>query len=188
MREIRWHARGGQGAKTAAQLLAVAALGSGRSAQAFPEFGPERSGAPMQAYNRLDRGPIRRRYAITHPDAVVVLDPSLLEEVGVSEGLAPDGLLLLNADLPAWEVSARLGFEGRVICVPGPALAARAGTRFANVVMVGALAAALGEPPLEALEQAARELLGEKLSAEALEGTVAAIDAGYRYMEAACPA
>ena len=79
MKEIRWHARAGQGAKTAAQLLALALLREGKSVQAFPEYGPERRGAPMRAYTRYDDRPIRRHDSIENPDVVVVLEPSLVE-------------------------------------------------------------------------------------------------------------
>ena len=81
MREIRWHARAGQGAKTASQLYATAALRAGKSVQAFPEYGPERRGAPLRAYTRVDDKPIRRHDSVTKPDVVVVLEPSLLHEV-----------------------------------------------------------------------------------------------------------
>ena len=79
--EIRWHARAGQGAKTAAQALALALLRSGKSVQAFPEYGPERRGAPLRAYTRFSDGPIRRHDGVTDPDVVVVLEPSLVHEV-----------------------------------------------------------------------------------------------------------
>ena len=98
MKEIRWHARAGQGAKTAAQLLAVALLREGKSVQAFPEYGPERRGSPMRAYTRYDDRPIRRRDSIEEPDAVVVLDTSLAHGLDVSAGLKPEGLLLVNSD------------------------------------------------------------------------------------------
>ena len=94
MKEIRWHARAGQGAKSASQLLAVALLRSGKSVQAFPEYGPERRGAPLRAFTRYDDRPIRRHDAVTTPDAVVVLEPSLLNDANVRAGLKPDGLLL----------------------------------------------------------------------------------------------
>lgn len=144
MIEIRWHGRAGQGAKTASQLLAAAELGCGRQVQAFPEYGPERSGAPMRAYTRIDGRRIRRRYGITDPDVVVVLDESLLEEAHAADGLREGGLLLVNSecDLPG------------AVCVDASAIASR-GAGHVNVVMLGALAAALGEPPLGALLEAA---------------------------------
>jgi pyruvate ferredoxin oxidoreductase gamma subunit len=185
MREIRWHGRGGQGAKTASHLLALAALEAGRCVQAFPEFGPERSGAPMGAYNRIDDRPIRRRHGVVRPDAVVVLDPSLVGEVDMTAGLPADGLLLVNTDDSPEAVRCRLRHDGSVVCIPGDRLAARAGTRFASVVMLGALAAALGEPPLETLDGAVCALLGRKLAEPAVEATRAGIREGHGFIAGA---
>ena len=97
--EIRWHARAGQGAKTASQVLALALLRSGRSVQSFPEYGPERRGAPLRAYTRFADGAIRRHDAIEHPDVVVVLDESLLEEPSVREGVSEGTRMLVNRRL-----------------------------------------------------------------------------------------
>jgi pyruvate ferredoxin oxidoreductase gamma subunit len=166
VREIRWHARAGQGAKTASQLYANAELAAGRSVQAFPEYGPERRGAPLRAYTRVDDRPIRRHDSVTAPDVVVVLEPSLLGEVDVTEGLAPGGLVLVND-----EEAPRL--EGaRVRAIPATRLAAARGSRFANLVMVGALAGALGEPGGDVVADAAVELLGRKADAEAVRAAV----------------
>ena len=171
--EIRWHARAGQGAKTASQLLALALLRSGRSVQAFPEYGPERRGAPLRAYTRISDRPIRRHDSIEHPDLVVVLEPSLVGEASVDEGLSETGLVLVDADQPPAELAGR-----RVRCVPASRLAAARGSRFGNLVMVGAVAAALGEPPLEKVQEAAVELLAAKLPAHDVRG---AIEEGYRW-------
>jgi pyruvate ferredoxin oxidoreductase gamma subunit len=173
MIEIRWHARAGQGAKTAAQLLAEALLRAGKSVQAFPEYGPERRGAPVRAYTRVADRPIRRHDTVTAPDVVVVLEPSLAGEPDVLEGLGPGGLLLLNAEsAPALKTSARTA------CVPATRIAAAAGSSFANVVMAGAVAAALGEPPLEDLQDAAVELLGAKAPADSVR---AAVEEGFAW-------
>jgi pyruvate ferredoxin oxidoreductase gamma subunit len=169
MIEIRWHARAGQGAKSASQLLAMAQLRAGRFVQAFPEYGPERGGAPLRTFNRADDRPIRRRYGITEPDVVVVIEPSVMAELDVTAGLSADGLLLVNGQAPE-------GFTGRVQVVDAAAIADQ---RSVNVVMLGALAAALGEPPLEDLLASARELFGKRLSAPALEALEAAITHGY---------
>ncbi len=166
--EIRWHARAGQGAKTASQLLALALLRSGKSVQAFPEYGPERRGAPLRAYTRVSDRPIRRHDAIEHPDVVVVLEPSLVGEAHVEEGLIPSGFVLLNAEEAPPELDGT-----SVRCVPASRLAAEHGSSFANVVMVGAVAAALGDPPLEDVQEAAVELLGHKLPAEDVRTAVA---------------
>jgi pyruvate ferredoxin oxidoreductase gamma subunit len=170
VREIRWHGRAGQGAKTASQLYALALMRGGAWVQAFPEYGPERSGAPMRAYTRVDEQPIRRRYGIAEPDAVVVLDPSLVVEANVTAGLARDGLLVVNSDQEL--VTAH---RGRTVCVPASRLAAGG---HVNVVMLGALAAALGDPPLDSLLDAAEELFGAKKRA-ALETSRTAIEAGH---------
>lgn len=179
MIEVRWHGRGGQGAKTVAQLLADALLRAGRFVQAFPEYGPERSGAPMRAYDRVDRRPIRRHCAVTTPDVVVVLDHSLLHEVDVTAGLSADGWLVVNTDASPEEVAARVPTDASIVCVPGDRLAAEAGARFANVVLLGAVACVLDEPPAEALLDAARAHFGEKLDAATLDATLAAIESGF---------
>jgi pyruvate ferredoxin oxidoreductase gamma subunit len=171
MREIRWHARAGQGAKTASQLYATAALRAGKSVQAFPEYGPERRGAPLRAFTRVNDAPIRRHDAITSPDVVVVLEPSLVREVDVTEGLDSDGVVLLNGDTVPPELSGQ-----RVVCVPASALAERHGSKFVNLIMVGALAAAVGEPAVGDVADAAVELLGRKVSAENVR---AAVEEGY---------
>ena len=97
MMEIRWHGRGGQGAVTSAELVAQAAISEGKYGQAFPSFGPERRGAPVLAFVRIDsQEPIRIRAEITDPDVVVVLDPGLLTIVNVAAGLKKDGIVIIN--------------------------------------------------------------------------------------------
>jgi pyruvate ferredoxin oxidoreductase gamma subunit len=173
MIEIRWHARAGQGAKTAAHLYAHAALRAGQSAQAFPEYGPERRGAPVQAYTRIDDRPIRRHDSVTAPRAVVVLDPSLLRDPAVVDGVAPGTIVLADAGTAP-------SLDGtRVVPVPAAELAGKAGTKFVNLVMAGALAAALREPPLENVEEAAAELLGAKADADSAR---AAVREGYEWL------
>ncbi|HSC92083.1 MAG TPA: 2-oxoacid:acceptor oxidoreductase family protein [Gaiellaceae bacterium] len=168
MIEIRWHARAGQGAKTGSHVLAVAALSAGRSVQAFPEYGPERRGAPMRAFTRIDDRPIRRHCAIDRPGAVVVLEPSLLG-ADVVDGLAADGLLVAITERTPAEVAAATGHRGRVVCVaPGP-------PRVVNVLAAGALAGALGVPPLADVLAAVTQVLGAKAGEE----TLAAVRSGF---------
>ncbi|HVA31939.1 MAG TPA: 2-oxoacid:acceptor oxidoreductase family protein [Gaiellaceae bacterium] len=171
--EIRWHARAGQGAKSAAQLLALTMLRSGKTVQAFPEYGPERRGAPLRAYTRIANSTIRRHDSVTEPDIVVVLEPSLVHEVDVAEGLEPDGFVLLNAEEAPPELDGT-----SVRCVPATRLAAASGSSFANIVMLGAVAAALDASP-SALEDAAVEMLGRKSSPEAVR---AALREGYAWL------
>ncbi|MGI6128967.1 MAG: 2-oxoacid:acceptor oxidoreductase family protein [bacterium] len=98
MLEIRWHGRGGQGAKTAAQLLAEAAAAAGKFIQGFPEYGPERMGAPVQAFTRISDQPIQVHCHVTEPSIVVVLDPTLLRGGDVTSGMPTGGLVLINSD------------------------------------------------------------------------------------------
>ncbi len=177
MIEIRWHGRGGQGAKTVSQLLAGAALRRGRYAQSFPEYGPERSGAPVKAFNRLDTKEIRLHCSIYEPDIVVVLDPTLLhaKEVRVTEGLKRQGILLINTAHSASDVRRQTGFAGKILTVDAEAIARSVGARFSNVVMLGALARVLGEISLEDMEQEVAQAFGEK----ALATNIAALRAGF---------
>jgi pyruvate ferredoxin oxidoreductase gamma subunit len=166
--EIRWHARAGQGAKTAAQLLALSLLRGGSSVQAFPEYGPERRGAPLRAFTRISNRPIRRHDSVTDPDLVVVLEPSLVREANVAEGLRPDGVVLVNADRPPAELG---GVAVR--CVPATRLASAHGSSFVNLIMLGAVAHELGRPTLGALQDAAVEQLGCTVSADTVRAAVA---------------
>jgi pyruvate ferredoxin oxidoreductase gamma subunit len=168
--EIRWHARAGQGAKTASQLLALSLLRAGKNVQAFPEYGPERRGAPLRAFTRVSDRPIRRHDTIEEPDLVVVLEPTLVHELDVAEGLDPDGLVLVNSE----EVPPELDRDDLAVrCVPASRLAAEQGSGFVNLIMVGAVAGAIGEPPLDEVQEAAVELLGKKVDPAAVRTAVA---------------
>ena len=166
--EIRWHARAGQGAKTASQVLALALLHSGKSVQSFPEYGPERRGAPSAGVHARFERSDPPHDTVTDPDVVVVLEPSLVHEAAVGEGLPGTGSMLVNAEEAPEELA---GLAVR--CVPATRLAAARGSRFVNVVMLGAVAAALGEPSLPELQDAAVATLGKKVSAEAVRDAVA---------------
>lgn len=177
MLEIRWHGRGGQGARTVSQCLAGAALRRGQYAQAFPEYGPERSGAPMKAFNRLDTKEIRLHCSVYEPDIVVVLDPTLLQakEARVTDGLKRQGTLLVNTPRTPDEIRQQTGFVGKIVTLDAEALARSVGARFSNVVMLGALARLIGDIALEELEQEFSRAFGEK----ALTTNIAALRAGF---------
>ncbi len=174
MISIRWHGRGGQGAKTAAHLMAVAFLKNGRYPLAFPEYGPERTGAPITAYTRADSHPIRLRSAIQVPDLVVVLDPSLLGEVPVADGIPAGGWLIVNR--PAGTAPA--GFDGTLWNLAGDQIAREAGARFANTVFIGALAGLIGEPDLTHLREAVDEVMG-RLAREVFAASWRALEVGF---------
>lgn len=141
MYQVRLHGRGGQGVVTAAELIASAAIADGRYALAFPSFGSERTGAPVAAYCRIDDKPIRSREPVTDPDTVIVLDPTLLRQLFVFDGLKPGGTALVNSAAPVTAAGMAL-CEIHVRTVPGSEIARdRTGRPLPNAAMVGAFAA-----------------------------------------------
>jgi len=141
MTEIRWHGRGGQGAKTACLLLADAAFASGKYVQGFPEYGPERMGAPITAYNRISDVPCTIHSNIYNPDYVVVVDESLLSCVDVTHGLKPDGALVINSSKNSEELRPLLnGWEGRLHTIDARSLSEKyLGGYFPNTPMLSAI-------------------------------------------------
>ena len=140
MIEIRFHGRGGQGAVTSAELTALAAIEQGKYAQAFPSFGPERRGAPVAAFNRIDDHPIKVRSGIYQPDVVVVLDESLITLVKVTDGLKPEGILIVNTSKTAKEVGKILNYKGKIATVDATSIAWKElGVPISNTTMLGAL-------------------------------------------------
>ncbi|MDD3303684.1 MAG: 2-oxoacid:acceptor oxidoreductase family protein [Clostridia bacterium] len=118
MIEIRWHGRGGQGAKTASLLLADAAFNTGKYIQGFPEYGPERMGAPITAYNRISEIPIRVHSNVYEPDYVVVVDDTLIGPVEVTKGLKASGAILINTDKSIEEIKKSLnGYQGKIYTI-----------------------------------------------------------------------
>ena len=139
--EIRWHGRGGQGAKTASLLLADAAFNTGKYIQGFPEYGPERMGAPITAYNRIGNTPIRIHSNIYEPDYVVVVDDSLLEAVDVTAGLKPDGAIVINTTKSGNELKPLLnGYTGDVSTIDARKISLETlGKYFPNTPMLAAI-------------------------------------------------
>ena len=141
MVEIRWHGRGGQGAKTAALLLADVAFQTGKYVQGFPEYGPERMGAPITAYNSISPEQIRVHYNIYEPDYVVVVDESLLETVHVTEGLKKEGAVVVNTAKSKEEIQKHLqGYEGKLYTIDAKKVSMEAlGRYFPNTPMLAAI-------------------------------------------------
>ncbi|NLY20518.1 MAG: pyruvate synthase [Tissierellia bacterium] len=139
--EIRWHGRGGQGAKTASLLLADVAFSNGDYVQGFPEYGPERMGAPITAFNRISSEPIRVRSNIYEPDYVVVVDQTLLESINVTEGLKEDGAIVINTEKSPDEIRPKLkGYKGKVYTIDAKDVSERAlGRYFPNTPMLAAI-------------------------------------------------
>jgi len=155
MREVRIHGRGGQGAFVASKILAAALFREGRSVQSFPAFGVERRGAPVTAFLRIADGPILLRCEITEPDDCIILDPTLMSAVDVTQGLKPGGGILVNSDRPP-EAYARLAAAFRVSLVDASGIARRQGLGsstqpIVNTAILGAFAAASGLVRLESV-------------------------------------
>ncbi|MCL2617075.1 MAG: 2-oxoacid:acceptor oxidoreductase family protein [Defluviitaleaceae bacterium] len=142
MVEIRWHGRGGQGAKTASLLLADAAFNTGKFVQGFPEYGPERMGAPITAYNRISDERFSIHSNIYEPDFVVVVDETLLSVVDVTKGLKPEGAVIVNSEKSPEQLKDRLkGYKGRVCTVDARKISEESlGKYFPNVPMLAAVA------------------------------------------------
>jgi pyruvate ferredoxin oxidoreductase gamma subunit len=161
MIEVRWHGRGGQGAVTSVELLAVAAIGVGKYAQGFPSFGPERRGAPVAAFSRIDDKKIKVRSGIYQPDVVVVLDSSLIGLVNVIDGLKPNGKLIVNTPKTPEEIRQELNFKGTVATVDGTGIARKEmGVPIANTTMIGALLKIIGVMGLDAMKEAVEHRFG----------------------------
>ncbi|MCR5672227.1 MAG: 2-oxoacid:acceptor oxidoreductase family protein [Lachnospiraceae bacterium] len=141
--EIRWHGRGGQGAKTAALLLADVCFKTGAFVQGFPEYGPERMGAPITAFNRISDKQIRVHSNIYNPDLVIVVDESLLTSVDVTAGLKPDGAIVINTDKGVSDIRPLLnGYSGKVYTVDARSISIGAlGKYFPNSPMLAAAVA-----------------------------------------------
>ena len=144
--EIRWHGRGGQGAKTAALLLADVCFKTGAYVQGFPEYGPERMGAPITAFNRISPDEIRVHSNIYYPDLVVVVDETLLKSVDVTSGLKENGSIIINTDKSVSEFKPLLnGFSGRIYTVDARDISVKAlGKYFPNTPMLSAVVAVTG--------------------------------------------
>lgn len=144
--EIRWHGRGGQGAKTAALLLADVAFKTGAYVQGFPEYGPERMGAPITAYNRISRQEIKVHSNIYNPDLVVVVDETLLDSVDVTAGLKEEGAIIINTAKSKEEVMPHLkGYKGDVYVIDARKISVEAlGKYFPNSPMLAAAVAVSG--------------------------------------------
>ncbi len=179
--EIRWHGRGGQGAVTAAKMVAEVALGQKRYFQAFPEYGPERSGAPIVAFTRISDEPVQIFSGVEHPGIVCVLDPSLLSIVDVTKGAPDDAVVLINSDLPPGDLRKKFGIVGRrIYTVAATKIAAETIRRpIPNTPMVGALVRITGMFPLEDVVAFMRAEFGKKFPPKVVDGNIAALTRSY---------
>lgn len=177
--EIRWHGRGGQGAKTASLLLADAAFNTGKYVQGFPEYGPERMGAPITAYNRISDEKITLHSNIYEPQFVVVVDDSLLTDVDVTSGLSPDGAIIINTTRPAEEIRPLLkGYKGKVYTIDAKTISIEClGKYFPNTPMLAAVVVVSKVMPVEDFIKDMEESYAHKFASkpQVIEGNMKAL-------------
>jgi pyruvate ferredoxin oxidoreductase gamma subunit len=184
--EVRWHGRGGQGAKTAGYILAVAAAEQGKQVQAFPEYGAERRGAPMRSYVRISDAPIRLRCAVRAPQVVIVLDETLLESEDVTTGLPQGGLIVVNTGASPAEIREKLGNPDlQVATVDATKISLETiGRNIPNTPMLGALARLRPDlVTMDGAKSAVRATLGGKLSQAVLQSNYDAIERAYQEVQ-----
>jgi pyruvate ferredoxin oxidoreductase gamma subunit len=161
MIELRFHGRGGQGAVTSAELLALAAIEEGKFAQSFPKFGPERRGAPVIAFARISEKQIRDRTAVQNPRIVIVLDPSLLSIVNTSDGMPEDGIQVVNTTKTAAELRRDFGLKGKLVTLDANKIATEEiGRAITNTTMLGAAIRATGLVDVDSIVVQLKERFG----------------------------
>ncbi len=181
--EIRWHGRGGQGAKTVAEFLALVALNEGKYSQGFPEYGPERSGAPIKGYTRISEGQIKMHSAVYNPDIVLVLDPSLLESINVCEGLKEGGSVIINSTLTPDELKKQFPFlQGKKVWIVDADQISKdeIGRAMPNMPLLGALVKATGVVKLESVTSDIRRQFAKKFAPKILEGNIKAVERAFK--------
>ena len=185
--EIRWHGRGGQGAKTAALLLADVAFKTGKYVQGFPEYGPERMGAPITAYNRISERPITIHSNIYDPDFVAVVDDSLLEAIDVTHGLKTQGAIVVNTQRSKEEIVAKLhGYEGKVVTLDARKISVEAlGKYYPNSPMLAAMVAVSGVMEKETFLREMKASFEHKFAKkpEVIEGNMKALELTFAAIE-----
>lgn len=179
--EIRWHARGGQGGVTAAKMTAEVALSQDKFFQAFPEYGPERSGAPLVAFTRISDEPINIYSAIEHPNYILVLDDTLVGTVDVAAGAVEDAVIIINSDEDAAALARRGGLENwKVYTVPATTIALETIKRaIPNTPLIGAFVKISGLFEIEGVLAQVRDSLSKKFGDEVVNANLEAVRRGY---------
>ena len=186
--EIRWHARAGQGAVTAAKVVAETALSADKYMQAMPEYGPERMGAPIKAFTRISDVPIEIHNNIENPDVVIVLDESLVDVVDVAEGIAANGAIIINTCSPAADVKRALKVADtvKVACVDASGIALDTIKRdIPNTPIVGALIKVRPVVDLDVFKGLLAKNLGKKFGQEMIDANFAAVERAFKEVQTA---
>jgi pyruvate ferredoxin oxidoreductase gamma subunit len=181
MVEIRWHGRGGQGAKTAAFLLAESLIDQGKYAQGFPDYGPERMGAPIRGYNRISDTPATFHCDVRTPGIVVVLDPTLIGVDDITAGLAEDGVVIVNSPLAPEAIRAKLQMKGRkVYTVDATGIALKEiGRPIPNLPMIGSLLKVRSLSEIDSMARIVGKKFEGKFTQQVIDGNVRAMKRGY---------
>jgi pyruvate ferredoxin oxidoreductase gamma subunit len=180
--EIRWHGRGGQGTVTAAKVFADACLSGGRYTQAFPEYGPERAGAPLKAYNRIGSRELRLHCPVTKPNIVAVVDATLLDAIDITEGAPEDAAFIINTSKEPKEIRAKIKASAsqKVFTIDATAISVETiGRVMPNTPMVGALTKVSGLLSLESVIEDMSKSFGKKFSQKIIDGNIQAVTKGY---------
>lgn len=180
--EIRWHGRGGQGTVTAAKVLADACLSGGRHVQAFPEYGPERAGAPLRAYNRISSKELRLHCPVLKPQVVSVVDSTLLDSINVTDGATDDAIFVINTSKTPSEIRSKLGVKSsqKVVTVDATKIAVECfGRNMPNSPMLGTVVKVTNLVTLEHLIEDVKKSFGKKFSQKVIDGNVEAVKRGY---------
>ncbi len=177
MLEVRWHGRGGQGAKTAAMLFAETAIEEGKYGQGFPDYGPERMGAPMRGFTRVSNTPILVHSSIEEPQVVVVLDQTLLDSVNIVEGVPSDGMVIVNTHLEPKQIREKLNLKDRKVYTLNATQIAldTIGKPIPNTVMLGALIKITGLFDINDMETNITKKFTKKYGEKVATGNVKAI-------------
>lgn len=181
--EIRWHGRAQQGTVTAAKLLAEAALVDGKHIQAFPDYGPERMGAPLRAYNRISDDPISIRESVRNPNVVAVVDATLISVVDIMEGVPSDGIVVINTTQDPGEIKEQLkGVSSQEIWTVDATKISleEMGRAMPNTPMLGALSRASGVVDVEIVKKQLQDSFEDKFPQKVIDANLAALERGYK--------
>ncbi|RMF98506.1 MAG: pyruvate synthase [Candidatus Schekmanbacteria bacterium] len=179
--EIRWHARAGQGAVTAAKALADAAMAGGKYVQAFPEYGPERMGAPLRAYNRVSNEEILIHCQVHNPSIVIVIDQTLIDSVNVTEGVKDGGIYIVNSEMNPDEIKQKLNLNsGKVYTVDATKIALETiGRPIPNTPILGVVARVTDIIKLEDVKKEVEKSFGKKFGPSVVEANIKAVERAY---------
>jgi len=186
MVEVRWHGRGGQGTVTAAKVFADACLSGGRHVQAFPEYGPERAGAPLRAYNRISSGELRMHCPVLYPNVVAVADATLLDAINVAEGAKDDAVFVVNTSKTPKEVREKLKAKAsqKIFTVDATKISVETiGRPMPNTPMLGALTKASGLLGIDSLIEEVKGSFGKKFAQKVIDANLTAAKRGFEEVQ-----